>query len=156
MEMYDLPPNSEEGSLSPAVERLIKRISQNCSRAKESDKAVQHFTEKRDDLINYLISDLRELQKLSFDDVKGPDEKSIRSFYKFVDETIDELIKRAILYADKTFQKEPSSPQTFEFINETIKDTASKLKGFKAYLANLQRDQLNRNFHLPDAKRNKN
>ena len=151
--MYDSHPDSEEGNLSPAIERLIKRINQNCSRAKESDKAVQHFTERRDDIINSLISDLRELQNRIYEDVKGSDEESLKDFNEIVDKQLDDLITSAILHMEETFKNSQLVSPTFEVINEKVKETLARVRGFKVYLTNHQRVQLDRNFHLPDAKK---
>tara|TARA_B100000579_G_C22606055_1_gene744971 strand:+ start:396 stop:836 length:441 start_codon:yes stop_codon:yes gene_type:complete len=134
----------------------IINLSQSIKKAHEQiekiDDLIIKITNQRKDLIKSIIDDLTAIQKLSFEEVKESDEGTRRLFDESVSRPINQLITEIIRSLKSSIDPKENSLTSGKVSKQMI-ETLKKVKGFKAYLSEIQRAQLDQLFYLPDAYR---
>ena len=88
----------------------------------------------------------------SFEEVKEADEGTRRLFDESVSRPINQLITEIIRRLKSSIHYQENS-LCFEKVHEQMVETLSKVNGFKAYLSEIHKGQLDKLFDLPDAHR---
>ena len=137
---------------SSRIINLSQSIKKGHEQIEKIDDLIIKITNQRKDLIKSIIDDLTAIQKHSFEAVKESDECTRRLFDESVSRPINHLItdiiKRLMLSAH--YQE---SSLSFEKIHEQMVKTLSRVNGFKAYLSEIHKGQLDKLFDLPDARK---
>ena len=132
----------------------IINLSQSIKKAHEQiekiDDLIIKITNQRKDLIKSIIDDLTAIQKHSFEAVKESDEGTRRLFDESVSRPINQLITEIIRSLKLSIDPKENSLTSGKVSKQMI-ETLKKVKGFKAYLSEIQRAQLDQLFYLPDA-----
>ena len=111
-----------------------------------------NMSKQREDLVKAMIDDLTHIQKLSYDEVKESDESTRRLFDESVSRPINQLITEIIRRLKSSFHYQESG-LSFEKVHEQLFYTLSSVNGFKAYLSEIHKGQLDKLFDLPDARK---
>ena len=142
--------NEQNGS--SRIINLSKSIKKGHEQIEKIDDLIIKITNQRKDLIKSIIDDLTAIQKLSFEEVKESDEGTRRLFDESVSRPINQLITEIIRRLKSSIHYQENS-LSFEKVHEQMVETLSKVNGFKAYLSEIHKGQLNKLFDLPDAHR---
>ena len=132
-------------NLSQSIKKCHEQI-------EKIDDLIIKITNQRKDLIKSIIDDLTAIQKLSFEEVKESDEGTRRLFDESVSRPINQLITEIIRSLKSSIDPKENSLTSGKVSKQMI-ETLKKVKGFKAYLSEIQRAQLDQLFYLPDAYR---
>ncbi len=130
-------------NLSQSIKKCHEQI-------EKIDDLIIKITNQRKDLIKSIIDDLTAIQKLSFEEVKESDEGTRRLFDESVSRPINQLITEIIRSLKSSIDPKENSLTSGKVSKQMI-ETLKKVKGFKAYLSEIQRAQLDQLFYLPDA-----
>ena len=141
-----------ETNSSAQIIKLSKHIKKGYEQIEKIDQLHMKMTKQREDLVKSMIDDLTAIQKLSYDDVKKSDESTRRLFDESVSRPINQLITEIIRRLKSSIHYQENS-LGFEKVHEQMVETLSKVNGFKAYLSEIHKGQLDKLFDLPDAHR---
>ena len=137
---------------SSRIINLSQSIKKGHEQIEKIDDLIIKITNQRKDLIKSIIDDLTAIQKLSFEEVKESDEGTRRLFDESVSRPINQLITEIIRRLKSSFHYQESG-LSFEKVHEQLFYTLSSVNGFKAYLSEIKKGQLDKLFDLPDAHR---
>ena len=135
---------------SSRIINLSQSIKKGHEQIEKIDDLIIKITNQRKDLIKSIIDDLTAIQKLSFEEVKESDEGTRRLFDESVSRPINQLITEIIRSLKLSIDPKENSLTSGKVSKQMI-ETLKKVKGFKAYLSEIQRAQLDELFYLPDA-----
>ena len=135
---------------SSKIIQLSKHIKEGYEQIEKIDQLHMKMTKQREDLVKAMIDDLTHIQKLSYDEVKESDESTRRLFDESVSRPINQLITEIIRRLKSSFYYQESG-LSFEKVHEQLFYTLSSVNGFKAYLSEIHKGQLDKLFDLPDA-----
>ena len=135
---------------SSRIINLSQSIKKGHEQIEKIDDLIIKITNQRKDLIKSIIDDLTAIQKLSFEEVKESDEGTQRLFDESVSRPINQLITEIIRSLKSSIDPKENSLTSGKVSKQMI-ETLKKVKGFKAYLSEIQRAQLDQLFYLPDA-----
>ena len=135
---------------SSRIINLSQSIKKGHEQIEKIDDLIIKITNQRKDLIKSIIDDLTAIQKLSFEEVKESDEGTRRLFDESVSRPINQLITEIIRSLKSSIDPKENSLTSGKVSKQMI-ETLKKVKGFKAYLSEIQRAQLDQLFYLPDA-----
>ena len=135
---------------SSRIINLSKSIKKGHEQIEKIDDLIIKITNQRKDLIKSIIDDLTAIQKISFEEVKESDEGTRRLFDESVSRPINQLITEIIRSLKSSIDPKENSLTSGKVSKQMI-ETLKKVKGFKAYLSEIQRAQLDQLFYLPDA-----
>ena len=141
-----------ETNSSAKIIKLSKHIKKGYEQIEKIDQLHIKMTKQREDLVKSMIDDLTAIQKLSYDEVKESDESTRRLFDESVSRPINQLITEIIRRLKSSIHYQENS-LCFEKVHEQMVETLSKVNGFKAYLSEIHKGQLDKLFDLPDAHR---
>ena len=139
-----------ETNSSAKIIKLSKHIKKGYEQIEKIDQLYMKMTKQREDLVKAMIDDLTHIQKLSYDEVKESDESTRRLFDESVSRPINQLITEIIRRLKSSFHYQESG-LSFEKVHEQLFYTLSSVNGFKAYLSEIHKGQLDKLFDLPDA-----
>ena len=137
---------------SSRIINLSQSIKKGHEQIEKIDDLIIKITNQRKDLIKSIIDDLTAIQKISFEEVKESDEGTRRLFDESVSRPINQLITEIIRSLKSSIDPKENSLTSGKVSKQMI-ETLKKVKGFKAYLSEIQRAQLDQLFYLPDAYR---
>ena len=137
---------------SSKIIQLSKHIKEGYEQIEKIDQLYMNMSKQREDLVKAMIDDLTHIQKLSYDEVKESDESTRRLFDESVSRPINQLITEIIRRLKSSFHYQESG-LSFEKVHEQLFYTLSSINGFKAYLSEIHKGQLDKLFDLPDAHR---
>ena len=137
---------------SSKIIQLSKHIKEGYEQIEKIDQLYMKMTKQREDLVKAMIDDLTHIQKLSYDEVKESDESTRRLFDESVSRPINQLITEIIRRLKSSFHYQKSG-LSFEKVHEQLFYTLSSVNGFKAYLSEIHKGQLDKLFDLPDARK---
>ena len=137
---------------SSKIIQLSKHIKEGYEQIEKIDQLYMKMTKQREDLVKAMIDDLTHIQKLSYDEVKESDESTRRLFDESVSRPINQLITEIIRRLKSSFHYQESG-LSFEKVHEQLFYTLSSVNGFKAYLSEIHKGQLDKLFDLPDARK---
>ena len=137
---------------SSKIIQLSKHIKEGYEQIEKIDQLYMKMTKQREDLVKAMIDDLTHIQKLSYDEVKESDESTRRLFDESVSRPINQLITEIIRRLKSSFHYQESG-LSFEKVHEQLFYTLSSINGFKAYLSEIHKGQLDKLFDLPDARK---
>ena len=135
---------------SSKIIQLSKHIKEGYEQIEKIDQLYMNMSKQREDLVKAMIDDLTHIQKLSYDEVKESDESTRRLFDESVSRPINQLITEIIRRLKSSFHYQESG-LSFEKVHEQLFYTLSSVNGFKAYLSEIHKGQLDKLFDLPDA-----
>ena len=144
-----------ETNSSAKIIKLSKHIKKGYEQIEKIDQLHMKMTKQREDLVKSMIDDLTAIQKLSYDEVKESDESTRRLFDESVSRPINQLITEIIRRLKSSIHYQENS-LSFEKVHEQMVETLSKVNGFKAYLSEIHKGQLDKLFDLPDAHKESN
>ena len=139
-----------ETNSSAKIIKLSKHIKKGYEQIEKIDQLHMKMTKQREDLVKSMIDDLTAIQKLSYDDVKKSDKSTRRLFDESVSRPINQLITEIIRRLKSSIHYQKNS-LSFGQVHEQMVYTLSRVNGFKAYLSEIHKGQLNKLFDLPDA-----
>jgi len=137
---------------SAQIIKLSQHIKEGYEQIEKIDQLYMTMTKQREDLVKSMIDDLTAIQKLSYDEVKESDESTRRLFDESVSRPINQLITEIIRRLKSSFYYQESG-LSFEKVHEQLFYTLSSVNGFKAYLSEIHKGQLDKLFDLPDARK---
>ena len=137
---------------SSKIIQLSKHIKEGYEQIEKIDQLYMNMSKQREDLVKAMIDDLTHIQKLSYDEVKESDESTRRLFDESVSRPINQLITEIIRRLKSSFHYQESG-LSFEKVHEQLFYTLSSVNGFKAYLSEIHKGQLDKLFDLPDARK---
>ena len=137
---------------SSKIIQLSKHIKEGYEQIEKIDQLYMNMSKQREDLVKAMIDDLTHIQKLSYDEVKESDESTRRLFDESVSRPINQLITEIIRRLKSSFHYQESG-LSFEKVHEQLFYTLSSINGFKAYLSEIHKGQLDKLFDLPDARK---
>ena len=135
---------------SAQIIKLSQHIKEGYEQIEKIDQLHMKITKQREDLVKSMIDDLTAIQKLSYDEVKESDESTRRLFDESVSRPINQLITEIIRRLKSSIHYQENN-LSFEKVHEQMVETLSRVNGFKAYLSEIQKGQLDKLFDLPDA-----
>ena len=135
---------------SSKIIQLSKHIKEGYEQIEKIDQLYMKMTKQREDLVKAMIDDLTHIQKLSYDEVKESDESTRRLFDESVSRPINQLITEIIRRLKSSFHYQESG-LSFEKVHAQLFYTLRSVNGFKAYLSEIHKGQLDKLFDLPDA-----
>ena len=141
-----------ETNSSAKIIKLSKHIKKGYEQIEKIDQLHMKMTKQREKLVKSMIDDLTAIQKLSYDEVKESDESTRRLFDESVSRPINQLITEIIRRLKSSIHYQENN-LSFEKVHEQMVETLSKVNGFKAYLSEIHKGQLDKLFDLPDAHR---
>ena len=141
-----------ETNSSAKIIQLSKHIKKGYEQIEKIDQLYMKMTKQREDLVKSIIDDLTAIQKLSYDEVRESDESTRRLFDESVSRPINKLITEIIRRLKSSIHHQENSLK-FGMVHEQMVETLSKVNGFKAYLSEINKGQLDKLFDLPDAHR---
>ena len=141
-----------ETNISAKIIKLSKHIKIGYEQIEKIDQLHMKMTRQREDLVKSMIDDLTAIQKLSYDEVRESDESTRRLFDESVSRPINQLITEIIRRLKSSIHHQENS-LNFGMVHEQMVETLSKVNGFKAYLSEIHKGQLDKLFDLPDAHR---
>ena len=141
-----------ETNISAKIIKLSKHIKKGYEQIEKIDQLHMKMTRQREDLVKSMIDDLTAIQKLSYDEVRESDESTRRLFDESVSRPINQLITEIIRRLKSSIHYQENS-LNFGMVHEQMVETLSKVNGFKAYLSEIHKGQLDKLFDLPDAHR---
>ena len=141
-----------ETNSSAKIIKLSKHIKKGYEQIEKIDQLHMKMTKQREDLVKSMIDDLTAIQKLSYDEVRESDESTRRLFDESVSRPINQLITEIIRRLKSSIHYQENS-LNFGMVHEQMVETLSKVNGFKAYLSEIHKGQLDKLFDLPDAHR---
>ena len=141
-----------ETNISAKIIKLSKHIKKGYEQIEKIDQLHMKMTKQREDLVKSMIDDLTAIQKLSYDDVKKSDESTRRLFDESVSRPINQLITEIIRRLKSSIHYQKNS-LSFGQVHEQMVYTLSRVNGFKAYLSEIHKGQLDKLFDLPDARK---
>ena len=141
-----------ETNSSAKIIKLSKHIKKGYEQIEKIDQLHMKMTKQREDIVKSMIDDLTAIQKLSYDEVRESDESTRRLFDESVSRPINQLITEIIRRLKSSFHYQESG-LSFEKVHEQLFYTLSSVNGFKAYLSEIHKGQLDKLFDLPDAHR---
>lgn len=139
-----------ETNISAKIIKLSKHIKKGYEQIEKIDQLHMKMTRQREDLVKSMIDDLTAIQKLSYDEVRESDESTRRLFDESVSRPINKLITEIIRRLKSSIHHQENS-LSFGMVHEQMVETLSKVNGFKAYLSEIHKGQLDKLFDLPDA-----
>ena len=137
---------------SSRIINLSQSIKKGHEQIEKIDDLIIKITNQRKDLIKSIIDDLTAIQKLSYDEVRESDESTRRLFDESVSRPINKLITEIIRRLKSSIHHQENS-LNFGMVHEQMVETLSKVNGFKAYLSEIHKGQLDKLFDLPDARK---
>ena len=137
---------------SAKIIKLSKHIKKGYEQIEKIDQLHMKMTKQREDIVKSMIDDLTAIQKLSYDEVRESDESTRRLFDESVSRPINKLITEIIRRLKSSIHHQENS-LSFGMVHEQMVETLSKVNGFKAYLSEIHKGQLDKLFDLPDAHR---
>ena len=137
---------------SAQIIKLSKHIKKRYEQIEKIDQMHMKMTKQREDIVKSMIDDLTAIQKLSYDEVRESDESTRRLFDESVSRPINQLITEIIRRLKSSIHHQENS-LSFGMVHEQMVETLSKVNGFKAYLSEIHKGQLDKLFDLPDAHR---
>ena len=135
---------------SAQIIKLSQHIKEGYEQIEKIDQLHMKITKQREDLVKSMIDDLTAIQKLSYDEVKKSNESTQRLFDESVSRPINQLITEIIRRLKSSIHYQENN-LSFGQVYEQMVETLSRVKGFKAYLSEIQKGQLDKLFDLPDA-----
>ena len=141
-----------ETNSSAKIIKLSKHIKKGYEQIEKIDQLHMKMTKQREELVKSMIDDLTAIQKLSYDEVRESDESTRRLFDESVSRPINQLITEIIRRLKSSFHYQESG-LSFEKVHEQLFYTLSSINGFKAYLSEIHKGQLDKLFDLPDARK---
>tara|TARA_Y100001978_G_C23392605_1_gene290751 strand:- start:95 stop:535 length:441 start_codon:yes stop_codon:yes gene_type:complete len=135
---------------SAQIIKLSKHIKERYEQIEKIDQLHMKITKQREDLVKSMIDDLTAIQKLSYDEVKKSNESTQRLFDESVSRPINQLITEIIRRLKSSIHYQENN-LSFGQVHEQMVETLSRVKGFKAYLSEIQKGQLDKLFDLPHA-----
>ena len=135
---------------SAQIIKLSQHIKEGYEQIEKIDQLYMKMTKQREDLVKAMIDDLTHIQKLSYDEVKKSNESTQRLFDESVSRPINQLITEIIRRLKSSIHYQENN-LSFGQVYEQMVETLSRVKGFKAYLSEIQKGQLDKLFDLPDA-----
>jgi len=138
---------------SSRVNELRESINYSFEQIQNLDDRIFDIIVEREDHYREIIDSLRVIKVISFDELQISDEGTRKKFDQLVVRPIDQLCSEIEEEHNKsTLQSEPLI-LGLEKILTHMSETLSRIHNFKAYLSDIQRGQLDRIFHLPNADR---
>ena len=135
---------------SAQIIKLSQHIKEGYEQIEKIDQLHMKITKQREDLVKSMIDDLTAIQKLSYDEVKKSNESTQRLFDESVSRPINQLITEIIRRLKSSIHYQENN-LSFGQVHEQMVETLSRVNGFKAYLSEIQKGQLDKLFDLPDA-----
>ncbi len=135
---------------SAQIIKLSQHIKEGYEQIEKIDQLHMKIIKQREDLVKSMINDLTAIQKLSYDEVKKSNKSTQRLFDESVSRPINQLITEIIRRLKSSIHYQENN-LSFEQVHEQMVETLSRVKGFKVYLSEIQKGQLDKLFDLPDA-----